>query len=109
MSTVKATSLRFMNCWVLRPATTYCYVHKFYTIKSPLPTGAPFAMIRLSFAILGCVIAMTSTVASGQNADKPKVEFAIALHGGAGAKPLELTAEGRKELEAGLAKALEAG
>lgn len=66
-------------------------------------------MIRLSIAMLGCAIAMTSTFASAQDAAKPKVEFAIALHGGAGAKPLELTAEGRKELEAGLTKALEAG
>jgi beta-aspartyl-peptidase (threonine type) len=66
-------------------------------------------MIRLSIAILGCIIAMTSTVASAQDAAKPKVEFAIALHGGAGAKPLELTAEGRKQVEAGLSKALEAG
>jgi L-asparaginase / beta-aspartyl-peptidase len=67
-------------------------------------------MIRLSSAVLGFLIIMTSAVAaSAQDAAKPKIEFAIALHGGAGSKPLKLTPEERKEVEASLAKALEVG
>ncbi|MCC7083647.1 MAG: isoaspartyl peptidase/L-asparaginase [Pirellulales bacterium] len=67
-------------------------------------------MIRRCFLRLASAAALTfTTMTAAQDAAKPSIEFAIALHGGAGSKPLNFTPEERRQLEAGLAKALETG
>lgn len=68
--------------------------------------AAPLAVLTLAAVLLGCPLARDP---AAPEADGPRVEWALALHGGAGSIPRDLPAQRRDAALEGLKAALRAG